>query len=145
MVIIGLSCTPSTITSVDECTGVEVKVSHGGGLGGTSYHIHVTEIVDKPEDEMLSKMLGSDELIVRTIKGEEVVLNQKYVVSKRPVKYVTVESDVTAHHNYRKHTCRSAIQKRVYRMTNDTDYNIVHEYIGLDKYDSCVLNDTIKE
>jgi hypothetical protein len=90
---IGLPCTPSKFVKGVDMVGYRVKMSCGGGMGGSVWNEYFAENVPEGEHTLVS---------LEDYTGRNKTINTKYVVKSEPVIIATFLFDVTAHSFYGK-------------------------------------------
>ena len=116
---IGLCCTPAKIKNHEVIDVFEMKVTYGGGLGGSVETHYIT-------DYHLNSM---DFFVVTFINGLKEKFNKRYVVSIKPKKVVKVVTDITEHVNYREFVTNEPQIKIIYYVLNlDDTYEVITEY-----------------
>ena len=102
---LGLACSPSTITDVQELAVTKFLVSYGGGMGGAN-QTHYALDYKKTKDYYVLYLLN----------GNTIEINPRFVVSKQDKKVVRIETDATGHGNYGGKTCKKSILIHHYAM-----------------------------
>lgn len=131
---IGKSCSPSTIISHESVVVDELTLSYGGGIGGSKEILYITN----------SKPLGTKNIEVILLNGENITINLDFMVKTREVKLIKVVADITEHLNYHKHTCSKAIETQYILLEHNQKYDFSYEYQSRTNL-KVVYSDTVKE
>lgn len=86
---IGLDCSPATMVSNSLIPLQEVKVTHGGGVGGVNIEYYCTSI-DRSNKDFYTLLL---------FNGQKIEVNPRYIVYITPVNSVKLVMDITGHDN----------------------------------------------
>ena len=128
---IGKSCTPSELLSDEVTQGVEVLVTWGGGMGGASkrYYTKQKNLFKQ------NSLCAENEFVLELVDGTEVVLNRNFVVSKTPVRLITVVGDITGHinHGLPVNKVKKMFETRVFALPLNEPFEIVHDFV----YEDC--------
>ena len=119
-IIIGSPCSPSEFIDrkIIEC--FKVLVSWGGGIGGANRSEFLTE--DVP--------LGNDTIVERkTIFGETVRINTRFVVCSRQTKVVRDEWNTLPHANYAVKKFSKHITRRWIEVPVDANVHFTDGYV----------------
>jgi hypothetical protein len=129
---IGRPCSPSTTLSGDHLNVTEFKVSYGGGMGGANETFYALE-----------SMPRKDGLLRLTLRGgEDIDINPRFLVYKRPRVMVIHVVDTTAHANYRNKICEKQIGEYVYILKEGQKAIFVDEYMSHNDLPKCISKTT---
>ncbi len=116
---IGLTCTPSKIIDIATELIFKIKVSCGGGMGGSSWY------------EYAKSMSQNKDFFEFTLHNDEVkTIGKNFIVSMQEKNMVTVVRDETAHINYREHKCTKCISTTKYCIGINDKVEQVNAYIA---------------
>lgn len=115
---IGKYSTPSQIVEQGETTGLHIKISYGGGMGGANRDIYAKDITITP-DTLIKHTMGENDICVNTIEDEELVINRRFIVTQRAVRIVETR---TESENY--------YTNRIYAFPLEQKYEFVNDYIS---------------
>lgn len=111
-----LTKTPAKITDVDITEVLRIKMTCGGGMGGSSWYETV-----KPNVKLQPNSL----ITVETIDGETKVINTNFMVTATEKQLVTV-TEVHQNPNFRE--TMNVPLKYYYLCSMDTDVEVYNEY-----------------
>ena len=114
---IGLPCSPASIVKDSLLNVQAIKVSYGGGMGG-SVETHYCTNVDIKKDYYHCTLLN----------GDVIKVNPTFIVDVRDRKIVKVVTDVTKHRNYHKIVCKEHITYEHILLGYDQEYEITNGY-----------------
>ena len=119
---IGLPCTPSKHISHEIIPAIKVRVTFGGGMGGTNKNYYCLVVNTR----------NHDFYYLTLITGEEIQINPKYIVEIKKANLVKLVTDITEHTNYHKVEVKKHIKTQYielnYRETYDLNPN---EYVQI--------------
>lgn len=125
---IGLPCTPSKYVKSFEKVGYRIKMSCGGGMGGSVWNEYFAENVPEGEHKLVS---------LEDYTGRNKTINTKYVVKSEPVIIVTFLFDVTAHRFYGKDNKNNekVYNEIIFAYSPEYDgVNFVNKFISIEDY-----------
>ena len=128
LIEIGLPCTPSKFINSSEKVGYRVKMSCGGGMGGSNWNEFFAEAVPEGSHQLVS---------LEDYKGRNKTINTKYVVKCEPVIISTFLFDITAHrffHEENKHK-EKVYQEIVFAYSPEYDgTTFKNDYVAIEDY-----------
>jgi hypothetical protein len=104
-IVIGQPVSPCKKISIDESNGHDVLVSHGGGMGGASYHYYSRDV---------RKKAGNYLVKIITVDNRHIDLTDRFIVSIEPVRFVEVKWDTTLHANYKRKVCDKEVTRIIF-------------------------------
>jgi hypothetical protein len=104
-------------TSVKEV--YEIKLSHGGGMGGANYKLYG----DIKEGNLLS---DEKVIFVDAYTKEEKIINTRFMVSATRVNFITTTCDATEWANYHEKKCNKETIICLYAIPTYIEYGFKH-------------------
>lgn len=131
------TCNPSSFVGKEEIHNIlKIKMSCGGGLGGSSWYEYIYDTV----------ALEGDSLVwVTNYLGEEIKLNPRFMVKVNRVSLVKVEEDITAwkFHGANKPTNEKYLTIRYIETPRHETISLVDEYKYQANENETIKTDTI--
>ena len=103
---------PSKLIKIEELSLIKIKLSYGGGMGGSNVNLYIEEIKSESENE----------LIVKTFDNEVITINKRFMVFRKPIKAILHITDTTEHSNYNAKVVNSSTLTHLYELSVNTDW-----------------------
>lgn len=118
IVQIGLPVSPSEMISIDSFPATKIKISYGGGMGGSSRDIYAQKV------EEVEKF-GKTFVRITPFFGSIEEVNPNFIVFMETGKVVIQVVDTTQHSNHHKYTCEYSELTRFFYVKENEEYEEV--------------------
>lgn len=120
---IGVPCNPSEIIDSKVEEYYAIKMSCGGGMGGSVWWEYTPKLPITINPNSIFR--------IKNYKGEELLINSGYVVMISKVKLVTIKTDITEFVNCITKKCNSSIETDYYVVRDlDEEIKIINKYMS---------------
>ena len=118
---IGKSCLPSEFVSNELINAIKIKITYGGGMGGSVQDLYCTNVEDISDTMKRLKLLN----------GKSILVNTKYIVYITTGMVLKLKTDITEHINRKlknKSKNEKIIKTEYIKIYDEEKYEIVDKF-----------------
>lgn len=119
---IGAPCSPCNFIESKTTKVLKIKMSCGGGVGGSVWDEYGTTKDDFSKGGFIT--------LKSAFTNEEITINTRFVVKAEEVQLVTMVWDTTPHANYNRSTCKKQTKTCYYCLPKNEKYRVIADYEG---------------